>query len=142
MWSANRWHSLSALSQFARLAERLDTMSSAVQNVVASAGFSVASSGVPAQALLLSATVGTMGAPFRSPIPCAETCTTTRLSEPARASVAPELSDRLLEEVSDLASECCPPLPSQSLRLSLSGSSTSNPPTGPTWGRGVVAQAR
>ena len=51
--------------------------------------------------------------------PVAETCTTTRLFETARRSVAPELSDTSLGEVSDLASKCCPPLPSQSLRLSL-----------------------
>ena len=40
LWScANRWHSLSAaLSQFARLAEHTDTLSSGVQDVVASAG--------------------------------------------------------------------------------------------------------
>ena len=108
-------------------------MSSGVQTVFASAGFSVGTAALGhrcncGRAVSLADSV-------------AETCKTMRFSEPARGSVAPQLSDPLLGAVSDLASLCCPPLPSQSLGPFLSVSLTSNPPTGPTRGA-VVAQGR
>ena len=115
LWScANRLHSLSAaLSQFARLAEHTDTLSSGVQDVVASAGFSVAFlRSVQAQAPVLSATVAAMGTPFRSPIPLPKRAPPQRASEPARGSVPPGLCDPLLEAVSgcllDFSSLCRP----------------------------------
>ena len=128
-----------ALSQFAPLAERLDTMSSAVQNVVASAGFSVASSGVPAQAPLLSATVATMGAPFRSLIPLPKRA---RRRASLKQLAGPSRQNSLIHHWErsatwpESAARRCPLSPCGSL----SGSSTSNPPTGPIWGCGVVAQ--
>ena len=71
-----------------------------------------------------------MGTPFRSPIPLAKRAPPQRASEPP-----PELCDPLLGAVSGLVSECCPPLPSQSLRFS--ASSTSALSAGPA--RGAVA---
>ena len=127
LWScANRLHSLSAaLSQFARLAEHTDTLSSGVQDVVASAGFSVAFlRSVQAQAPLLLATVAAMGTPFRSPIPLPKRAPPQRASEPARGSVPPGLCDPLLEAVSG----SLPP------RVQLSMQAR---PVGPWWRRDI-----
>ena len=109
-----------------RCAERIGTVSSGVQAVLASAGFSAASAGAPVQAPLLSATVAAMGAWSRSPIPLPNRAPHRRVSEPARGSVAREFCGALLGAVSGSASKCCPPLPPECMRLS--GSSTSAPP--------------
>ena len=101
-------HSLTtALCQFARLAEGTNTVSSRVQDVLASAGFSAAAT---VQAPLLSATVAAMSARSRSPTPLPKRAPHRRASKPARGSVARELSGPLLGVVSGLASMCCPPL--------------------------------
>ena len=104
LWScANRLYSFrSALSQCARVAERTDTLSSSIQHVIASAGFSMASSGVPVQPPLPSASVAAMGTPLRSPIPLPKRAP-RRASEPARGSLALELCDPLLGAVSVFA---------------------------------------
>ena len=101
--------------------ERTDTVSCEVQDVVASAGFSVAFlRSVQAQAPLLSATVAAMGTPFRSPIPLPKRAPPQHASEPARGSVPPGLCDPLLKAVSG----SLPP------RLQLSLHSR---PVGPWW---------
>ena len=124
LWScANRLHSFSsALSQCARVAERTDTLSSRIQHVIASAGFSMGSVGVPVQSPLLSAGVAAMGTPFRSPIPLPKRAPRRRASEPARGSVLAGLCDPLLGAVSG----SLPPR----LQLSLQGR-----PVGPWWRR-------
>ena len=83
--------------------ERTDTVSCEVQEGIASAGFSMASLGVPVQPPLLSAGVAAMGTPFRSPIPLPKRAPRRRASEPARGSLAPELCDPLLGAVSGFA---------------------------------------
>ena len=70
MPSANDLHSLSeALSQFTRFAERINTVFSGVQDVLASAGFSAGCAAAPVQAPMFSATGVAVGARCPSPTP-------------------------------------------------------------------------
>ena len=103
-------HSLSAtLSQFARFAESIDTVSNGNQDVLASAGFSAASASAPVQAPLLSATVAAMGARSRSPTPLPKRPPHRRASEPARGPVARDLSG-CWERSAAQPPSCYPPL--------------------------------
>ena len=97
---------------------------------------------VQAQAPQLSATVAAVGTPFRSPIPLPKRAPPQRASEPARGSLAPEVSDSWLGAVSGLAYKCCPPPPSQSLEFSASSTSALSLslqalPVGPWWRRDI-----
>ena len=102
----------------------MDTVSSGVQDVVASAGFWAPCAVSPAQATPLSATVAVMGALSGSPTPLPKRAPHRRASEPAHGSHENCLA-RCWEAVSGLASKCCPPLPV--IPFALSGSSTAAP---------------